>query len=254
MGGCQSAEQDIASLEVEVKTLNDRVTTCKSQLYDYSETSAQIQAELIENIHELEKVNEQLESGKKGLEDKLNVMNENQRRTSQTLKCGTASCTQLKNEQARLQEYNDLLRTRLLKAEKAEEVLKKLEKDEDACLKKMEKLSKMREDDLKSIQRLASDKKVHMTKINMLNNEIRTLKVGSDKYKNCKTELDKVNLEYTSCVENTEAKIEASEDLSKVKLENLRKKQESLQKQNEDTTLKLQRARLKQYVDMKRMR
>jgi chromosome segregation ATPase len=100
---CQSAEQDIASLEVEVKTLNDNVTTCKSQLVDYSETSAQIQAELIENINELEQVNVQLESGKKVLEDQLHVMNENQRRSSQTLRCGTASCTQLKNEQARLQ-------------------------------------------------------------------------------------------------------------------------------------------------------
>lgn len=214
MGGCQSAEQDIASLEVEVKTLNDKVTTCKSQLYDYSETSAQIQAELIENLNELEKVNAQLEVGKKGLEDQLNIMNENQRRSSQTLRCGTASCSQLKNEQARLQEQNDLLRTRLLKAEKAEEMLKKLEKDEDACLKKMKKLSKMREDDLKSIQKLSSDKKVYTTKINMLNDEIRTLKTGSEKYESCKAELEKINVQY-KYLETTETKPDITEDLDR---------------------------------------
>lgn len=253
MGGCQSAEQDIASLEVEVKKLNDKVMTCKSTLLDYSETSSQIQAELIENINELENVNVQLETGKKTIEDQLNVMTENQRRSSQTLRCGTATCTQLKNEQSRLQEQNDLLRTRLLKAERAEKLLSKLEVDENTCLKKMEKLAKMREADLKSIQKLSSDKKMFITKINLLNQEISSLKAESDKYNACKYELEKLESDLKSNMENTED-VEKSEDLSKTKLENLRKKQKQLEEQNEDTKLKLKRAKLKRFVEMKRLR
>ena len=49
---------------------------------------------------------------------------------------------------------------------------------------------------VKSIQNLTSHKKVQMTKINLLNDEIRTLKSGSDKYNACKTEIDKVTREY----------------------------------------------------------
>lgn len=254
MGLCQSISHDVVTLESEVKYLENKVKRCKSQLINYSRTSASINEELINNINQLAIINAKLEQEKSGLEKRLEGLSDSEMRKSQTVKCGTTTCSQLVKEQERLITENTNLRKLLIEAEVAEKKLAAMEKDETLCLAKMDKLQTMRMNDLQNIQQLNNEKQFLKTKINTLNNELRITRIGSEKYVQCEAQLSKVSKRLEEIDEAIPGEETVEQYVARKKEEFTKLSNDAgvMKENNEKTKAKLLRARQKYQISLRK--
>ena len=234
----EQLELEIKQKESEKKKVKQELTELKPDVKT-AEASSDVQEKLEEKKCEYDEICGELQSKNEELSKKLEGLNDKGRRNSSEVKCGSQTCKKLIAERDRLLSETEALKTRLTKAELAEEKITACTSKQAEYGKKIDELEKLRESQMRSLLKTKGEKERLEIKISTLEEKVdnntsdkltKQLEETQSKLKELEDTLPKNK--------SLEEAIQACED----KLKKLESERDELVKDNNELVLRLRKS------------